>query len=460
MSGHHCRSPPLQVECIYNPRDMPFLADAGTQEIVHAGPLPEIGVARVVRCNSALRADWRSRSENLVQACAMGDESAVARALRAGAAPNAKDSVHTCLGHAALAGFERIVHLLLSASADPDAINAGGETAAEAALRSGNIMLAEELQHRQQHVLARAKASEPPKEGTGAATSVKRAATPTANAARLSSDESASPKTRPPAPSPSIATRIPTASTEPAVPTMDDAALDQWVQSETHAFLKHGDEERMRHVLREDAKARRSRAAAVMRSYARPEPEGEQAAGDGATLVIAFGGLQQRLGGGAGGGVPPYEFVRSCQKAGARHSLFVRDATRSWYCRGLGIGSVEERTRGGDGDGGGGGGVAWRETSTFDAMVEELRAEIAALAPSRVVTIGSSMGGYAAVRAGIALNAHTVIAFSPQVLIEPSARKAAGLDPMHFDDLLSWLFVVSDTRIGLAARARCGSLER
>ena len=56
-------------------------------------------------------------------------------------------------------------------------------------------------------------------------------------------------------------------------------------------------------------------------------------------------------------------------------------------------------------------------------MVATLRREIEHLQPSRVVTIGSSMGGYASVRAGIALNADVAVAFSPQVLLEPKAYR-------------------------------------
>ena len=62
---------------------------------------------------------------------------------------------------------------------------------------------------------------------------------------------------------------------------------------------------------------------------------------------------------------------------------------------------------------------------------------------ARVITIGSSMGGYAAVRAGLALGAEVAVGFSPQVLIDPSARKAARLGHMHFDDVLSWLRIVA-----------------
>ena len=214
---------------------------------------------------------------------------------------------------------------------------------------------------------------------------------------------------------------------------MDDADVDAWVNSELHSFIRSGDEARFRHVLRTEVAHRRASGDGVMRSY--------EVGAAGETLVIAFGGLQQHIGGGHGGGVAPYEFVRSCRRAGATHALFLRDATRSWYLRGVG---GSRRQTGGDacGDGLDDANAPIEDCSTFDEMIGVLRAEVARIAPARVVTVGSSMGGYAAVRAGLALNAQLAVAFSPQVLLEPAARKAANLDPMHFDELLSWLQVV------------------
>ena len=69
--------------------------------------------------------------------------------------------------------------------------------------------------------------------------------------------------------------------------------------------------------------------------------------------------------------------------------------------------------------------------------------EIDAVAPAKVVTIGSSMGGYAAVRAGVALNADAALAFSPQVLLDVEDRKKRGLPEMMFDDVLKWTKLVA-----------------
>ncbi|KOO27292.1 aspartyl asparaginyl beta-hydroxylase [Chrysochromulina tobinii] len=194
--------------------------------------------------------------------------------------------------------------------------------------------------------------------------------------------------------------------------------------------MQDGDETRLRAALNEEVRVRRKGGAAVLRHYM------DDRAHSCETMVIAFGGLQQHIGGGHSGGMPPHEFVRSCTKAGARYALFVRDASRSWYCRGLGDGAFGDAAAG----------------DTFESMVAGLRAEIDRLAPARVVTIGSSMGGYAAIRAGIALNADRAVAFSPQVLLHPDERRGAALEPMHFDELLSWLRLAASAE-GFAMRS-------
>ena len=168
----------------------------------------------------------------------------------------------------------------------------------------------------------------------------------------------------------------------------------------------------VRAVMRDAAAAHRRRAgAALARSWTPPLL---RPATCGGTLVIAFAGADANLGGGIQGGVPSHEFVASCRRAGVQHAIFVRDAMRAWYVRGLG------------GSGG----------STFDGALELLRAEVAAVRPARLVTMGSSMGGYAAARAGIALGADAAVAFSPQVLVSPAARRDMSLPAAPFDSLL------------------------
>jgi hypothetical protein len=157
---------------------------------------------------------------------------------------------------------------------------------------------------------------------------------------------------------------------------------------------------------------------AIARSWSLPTVS---AATHGETLIIAFAGADAHLGGGAAGGVPSHEFVASCRRAGVGRAIFVRDVLRAWYTRGIG-GAHERR---------------------FEGMVGALRHEIRALQPSRVVTIGSSMGGYAAVRAGVELGADMAVAFAPQGVIDRDARNALALPPAPFDELLTTLGAVS-----------------
>ena len=142
------------------------------------------------------------------------------------------------------------------------------------------------------------------------------------------------------------------------------------------------------------------------------------------TLVIAFAGLAGRLGDAGGrrvgdrhqvdghAGLPPHEFVNACKRAGATHVIFCRDSQQAWYLRGKG---------------------------GFDVIVAALREDIEALRPARVLTLGSSMGGYAAIRAGLALGVWRVVAFAPQALIDSTARTEADLPTMPFDELLRHL---------------------
>lgn len=174
----------------------------------------------------------------------------------------------------------------------------------------------------------------------------------------------------------------------------------------------------VRHVLAAAAARQRARlGSSLVRSW--DMSSGAAAAPTaGGTLVIAFAGADAALGGGINGGVPSHEFVRACRKAGVRRAIFVRDVLRAWYLRGVG------------GEHGG---------SRFEDVMAMLREEIATARPNRLVTIGSSMGGYAAVRAALALNADAALAFAPQVAIDPGTRAERGLPSAPFDGLLNGL---------------------
>ena len=171
----------------------------------------------------------------------------------------------------------------------------------------------------------------------------------------------------------------------------------------------------VRRVLWETTRARRAlNGVAVKRSWEDDcsDYEGRHHAGAG-TLLICFAGADSNLGGGADGGVQRHSFMAACSRAGVRHALFVRDASRGWYERGI------------DGEG-----------RDFASVVSLLREEVWRMRPSRLVTLGSSMGGYAAVRAGLALDADLAIAFSPQAVLHVSTREALGVPPAPFDMFL------------------------
>ena len=123
------------------------------------------------------------------------------------------------------------------------------------------------------------------------------------------------------------------------------------------------------------------------------------------TLVITFGGLTEGFPGVQTPGVAQHEFVGSCKRIGVTHALFVRDLLQSWYIRH----------------------AAPPSKDAFDSVLRLLRHEIGALRPSRIVVFGASMGGYAAIRAGVALGADLVVAFGPQVFVDPEQRRMLAL---------------------------------
>lgn len=114
---------------------------------------------------------------------------------------------------------------------------------------------------------------------------------------------------------------------------------------------------------------------------------------DGAPLVIAFGGLAER------GSQPGFEFARFTSRLGAQRAL-LRDHHRAWYHRGI-------RGVGGD----------------IPAIESYLRGVIRRAQPSRVVVVGASAGGFAAMLFGQRLDADVVHAFAPQTFIAPELRR-------------------------------------
>jgi pimeloyl-ACP methyl ester carboxylesterase len=109
--------------------------------------------------------------------------------------------------------------------------------------------------------------------------------------------------------------------------------------------------------------------------------------------LVAFGGIVGAL------GMPPFEFFKvtdglECKK------IFLRDLHQAWYHGGLpGI------------------------CNDIGGIAEFLRARLAGAGVERLVLVGNSMGGYAALLLGVMLKADVVLAFSPQTYIDERTRR-------------------------------------
>lgn len=114
----------------------------------------------------------------------------------------------------------------------------------------------------------------------------------------------------------------------------------------------------------------------------------------GTTLLIAFGGLASRL-----DGIPPFEFLSALSGQSARR-VFVRDLNQSWY---------QEGVRG--------------ISTTLDATTDALRDLVAESGADRIVTLGVSAGGFAAIYFGCRLGADFVLAFGPQTFTSTRLRR-------------------------------------
>lgn len=107
----------------------------------------------------------------------------------------------------------------------------------------------------------------------------------------------------------------------------------------------------------------------------------------GRPLLITFGGLRGVV------GMPGYEFKRTLEGLDCNR-LLVRDLSQAWYqgeLPGFGAG--------------------------VRALEDGVRQQVEEIDPSRVVCIGNSMGGYAALVVGSFLGADEVIAFAPVTFI-------------------------------------------
>jgi pimeloyl-ACP methyl ester carboxylesterase len=110
---------------------------------------------------------------------------------------------------------------------------------------------------------------------------------------------------------------------------------------------------------------------------------------DSTVLLLAFGGMAGSI------TIPPFEFFSLTAEMPVKR-LFVRDLRQAWYHRGTpGLGS------------------------TISAVGTSLKQLIACQRVDRLVTVGSSAGGYAALVFGTLLDADRVLCFAPQTTIDP-----------------------------------------
>lgn len=109
--------------------------------------------------------------------------------------------------------------------------------------------------------------------------------------------------------------------------------------------------------------------------------------------LVAFGGIAGAL------GMPPFEFFRIAAGLECKR-IFVRDVHQAWYQGGLpGI------------------------CGDFAGMASFLRDQLACAGVERLVLVGNSMGGFAALLCGVLLRADVVHAFSPQTFIDSRTRR-------------------------------------
>ncbi|MCB0704426.1 MAG: hypothetical protein KDC34_03915 [Saprospiraceae bacterium] len=136
-------------------------------------------------------------------------------------------------------------------------------------------------------------------------------------------------------------------------------------------------------------------------------------------LLIVFSGV------GLGIGVPYFEFLNALNDYKIR-KIFVRDNRKSWYHGGI-IGMGD----------------------TIDETLDPLRKLIKESGAKKIVTLGNSMGAYAAILYGVLLGADEVLAFAPTTFANWKNRfkywdhrghfkylKNATIKPWKYYDLL------------------------
>ncbi len=109
----------------------------------------------------------------------------------------------------------------------------------------------------------------------------------------------------------------------------------------------------------------------------------------GSLLVIAFTGMARGL-----NELANFEFVKATKEVNCS-KIFCRDSTHNFYHPGLGEG-----------------------LPNIPAVAERLRELIEEMSPTKITCVGVSAGGYAALLFGHLLEADTVHAFGPQIMLD------------------------------------------
>jgi pimeloyl-ACP methyl ester carboxylesterase len=117
---------------------------------------------------------------------------------------------------------------------------------------------------------------------------------------------------------------------------------------------------------------------------------------DSRTLLIAFGGMRNRI------GMPPFEFLSLTGGLPVK-KLFVRDLRQAWYHRGMP-----------------------EHGETLLDVAAALKRLLAEHEIERLVVAGNSSGGYGALVFGTLLGADTVLCFAPQTVLDLDALAAIG----------------------------------
>jgi pimeloyl-ACP methyl ester carboxylesterase len=129
---------------------------------------------------------------------------------------------------------------------------------------------------------------------------------------------------------------------------------------------------------------------------------------DSRTLLLTFGGMKSTA------GLVAFEFVALTDGIPVK-KMFVRDPRQSWYHRGMPS-----------------------HGNTLESVAEVLRGLLAEQEVQRLVTVGASAGGYAALVFGALLGADRVLAFAPQTTLD--RRVLAEMDDRRWDYLLEPLY--------------------